>query len=115
MEAFSVTTEFRPPWKVITVEGALDFDTEGAFRSIVEAVVHQAPPRLLFDLTDVTFIDHRGVDVIRDAYYTLGSDDRVAVCGLGPHIQKVFILLGLVGRIPTYPTRYDAIVYGGLD
>ncbi|WP_433425979.1 STAS domain-containing protein [Microtetraspora malaysiensis] len=77
--------------------------------------MHQAPPRLLFDLTGVTFIDTHGVDVIRDAYYALGSNDRVAVCGLGPHLQKLFILLGLVGRIPTYPTRHDAIVYGALD
>ncbi|WP_285705897.1 STAS domain-containing protein [Microtetraspora sp. NBRC 16547] len=73
MEAFSVSTEVRPPWKVITVEGEVDFDTVDAFHSIVEAAVYQAPPRLLFDLTGVTFIDSHGVDVVLDAYRDLGA------------------------------------------
>lgn len=112
MPDFRVTVETRPPLTVISVTGQLDAFTEPALREQTEAALAQPGVRLLFDLTDLSFIDSAGLRVILDAYTTLGRGDRVAVCGLIPRIQTLFNVLGLTGRIFTYPTLADALRYG---
>jgi anti-anti-sigma factor len=100
---------------VISVTGQLDAFTEPAFRERTEAALAQPDVRLLFDLTELSFIDSAGLRVILDAYAALGRGDRVAVCGLIPHIQSLFNTLGLTGRIFTYPTLADALRYSDED
>jgi anti-sigma B factor antagonist len=48
----------------ITLSGELDISNADTFRSKVEEVVAANPPRLIFDLTELTFMDSSGIAVM---------------------------------------------------
>jgi anti-anti-sigma factor len=112
MNDFRVTVEARPPLTVISVSGEVDIITEPKFRSEVEKALDQPEPHLLFDLTELRFIDSAGLRVILDAYTRLGRD-RLTVCGPSAAIQRLFHLLGLTGRLRIYRTLEEAVGSGG--
>jgi anti-anti-sigma factor len=109
MSDFRVTVETHPPFTVVSVSGEIDIITEPAFRAQVDELLDRPAVRLLFDLTDLRFLDSAGLRVILDAYGRLGRGDRVAVCGLLPNIRRLFHILGLTGRLPIYPTLDEAL------
>ncbi|GAA4599490.1 STAS domain-containing protein [Planotetraspora phitsanulokensis] len=109
MSDFRVTVETRPPFTVVSVSGEIDIITEPAFRAQVDELLDRPVTRLVFDLTELRFLDSAGLRVILDAYTRLGRGDRVVVCGLLPNIQRLFHILGLSGRLPIYPTLDEAL------
>jgi anti-sigma B factor antagonist len=111
MTLCQVSADRRPAFTVLKVSGEVDLTTVAIFRTAVEEALDGAPPRLLFDLTDLRFIDSQGLQVILNTYRRLGADDRVAVCGLTAHLQKLFTMLGITGRVATYPTVDDALTH----
>ena len=115
MSDFRVTVETHAPFTVVSVSGEIDIITEPAFRAQVDELLDRPPARLLFDLTELHFLDSAGLRVILDAYARLGRGDRVAVCGLLPNIQRLFHILGLTGRLPIYSTRDEALASPGQD
>ncbi|GIH25909.1 hypothetical protein Aph01nite_42190 [Acrocarpospora phusangensis] len=113
MEYFRVSTEYRPPFTVMRVWGELDIAVEAEFRTHVEEAMEQQPERLLFDLSELRFMDSSGVRVILDAYRRLGMGERVVVCGLSPRLQRAFYLMGVTGRMggmTTYPSLDSALI-----
>ncbi|GAA4566617.1 hypothetical protein GCM10023193_43670 [Planotetraspora kaengkrachanensis] len=109
MQPFSVSTWLRAPWTVIKVCGELDLVTEDTFRMVVDSALAVTPRRLMFDLSDLTFIDSRGLGVLFEAYHSMEPDDRMVMVGVRPRIQELFIVLGLAGHISIYPTLDDAL------
>ncbi|GAA0388330.1 hypothetical protein GCM10009530_44270 [Microbispora corallina] len=112
MKDLHVTTNLYPPFTIITVTGELDAANQHLVREAVETPLTRPDVLLLFDLTHLDFIDSSGMDVILDCYSRLDQAGRVAVCGLSTHQQRLFDLMGITGRIPTYPTLEDALTYG---
>ncbi|GAA0988239.1 hypothetical protein GCM10009555_069440 [Acrocarpospora macrocephala] len=108
MQYFRVSTEHRPPFTVIKVWGELDIAAEAEFSKHVEEAVEQNPERLLFDLSELRFMDSSGVRVILDVYRRLGMGDRVAVCGLSARLERSFYLLGITGRVGGM-TKYSTL------
>jgi anti-anti-sigma factor len=109
MNDFRVSTELHPPFTIINVCGELDIATEPELRRRVEAILDHPTARLLFDLTDVEFLDSTGLQIIFDTYVRLGRGHRVAVCGLSPRVKKVFDALGLSNEIAIYADCTDAL------
>jgi stage II sporulation protein AA (anti-sigma F factor antagonist) len=91
------------------VSGELEMATEEAFRKVVDSAFDKSPCNLLFDLNDLTFIDSRGIGVLFETYHRLRTGDRMAIADISPHIQKLFTMLGLAGRVPIYSTTKDAL------
>jgi anti-anti-sigma factor len=115
MEVFEASIEQRPPFTIIRACGELDIAAEPAFQKQVEAVVAQAPQRLVFDLSELRFMDSAGIRVILDVYRRLGMGERVVVCGLSPRLQRIFSVLGVIGRvggITAYGSLDDALKHG---
>jgi anti-anti-sigma factor len=71
----------RPPWTVIKVCGELDLATEDAFRKVVESALGVTPRSLMFDLSDLTFIDSRGIAVLFEDYHSKQANDRMVIVG----------------------------------
>ncbi|MCC5582108.1 MULTISPECIES: STAS domain-containing protein [Microtetraspora] len=111
MRDFRVSVSPHPPFTVVSVIGELDVLTEPELREQVERTLDREPScQLLFDLTALRFIDSSGIRVILDCYTrTRGSGGGVTVCGLSPHIQHLFTILGLTVRMNIYPTLAAAL------
>jgi anti-anti-sigma factor len=110
MHDFRVSVAVRPPLTVITVSGELDVTSEPQLREQVDEVLAGPPARLLFDLTELRFIDSSGIRVILDAYTrTRDTPGGVAVCGLNPHLRHLFAILGISPKMDIYPTASDAM------
>jgi anti-anti-sigma factor len=115
MDVFEASTEHRPPFTIIRACGELDIAAEPAFQKQVEAVLKQAPQRLVFDLSQLRFMDSSGIRVILDVYRRLGMGERVVVCGLSPRLQRIFSVLGVIGRVggmTAYASLEDALKHG---
>ncbi|GLX01674.1 STAS domain-containing protein [Microtetraspora sp. NBRC 16547] len=111
MHDFRVSVSPHPPFTVVSVIGELDVITEPELRRNVEMTLEDEPScRLLFDLTALRFIDSSGVRVILDCYTrTRDSGGSVTVCGLNPHMQHLFGILGLTVRVNVYPSLAAAV------
>ncbi|GIG77685.1 STAS domain-containing protein [Planotetraspora kaengkrachanensis] len=115
MEVFEASTEHRPPFTIIRARGELDIAAEPAFHQQVEAIVAQEPQRLVFDLSELRFMDSSGLRVILDVYRRLGMGERVVVCGLSPRLRRIFDVTGITGRvggITAYESLDDALKHG---
>ncbi|GAA0379427.1 hypothetical protein GCM10009530_32560 [Microbispora corallina] len=115
MDIFQAIIERRPPCIVIKASGELDLAAEAEFRKQVDLAVESAPQRLLFDLSELRFMDSTGLRVILEAYRCLGMRQRVAVCGLTPRLERLFRISGIIGRVggmTAYPTLEDALAQG---
>ncbi|GII59355.1 anti-sigma F factor antagonist [Planotetraspora thailandica] len=112
MDVFEATTEHRPPFTIIKARGELDIAAEPTFQNAVDAALDQSPQRLVFDLSELRFMDSAGIRVILDVYRRLGMGERVVVCGLSPRLQRIFYVLGVIGRvggITAYASLDDAL------
>jgi anti-anti-sigma factor len=79
---------------VLAVGGEVDLATVGRFRAaLLEA---QGSPRVLVDLSDVTFLDSSGVNALLAAYHRVPAGGELRVVGLRPNVRKVFEITGLL-------------------
>ena len=76
-----------------------------AFKDMIRAAA-QTAPRVILDLSMVTFVDSSGLGAIVNAKKALGPDTRLDLCTLSGAVDKVFKL-----------TRMDSVfdIYPGLD
>lgn len=73
------------PRLVIVVTGDADLSTSAQLRDQLGAAVSQAPEQLVVDVSDVSFVDLSGLDVLYDAARAaLGLGVTVTVRGLSP-------------------------------
>jgi anti-sigma B factor antagonist len=58
---------------LLTLTGELDISSAESFRTAVERLVEGGPARLVFDLTDLTFMDSSGIAVMVYAANKVGA------------------------------------------
>ena len=77
-----------------------------AFKDLIRDAAQTAPPRVILDLSKVTFVDSSGLGAIVNAKKALGPATRLDLCTLSGAVDKVFKL-----------TRMDSVfdIYPGLD
>ncbi|MFF3848936.1 STAS domain-containing protein [Streptomyces sp. NPDC002328] len=95
---------------VVSPRGEIDHDTGGPFRQALEAVDGGNGGRIVVDLSEVTFMDSTGVNVLVTAHQTAEAGDgwlRLAV-RQGP-VLRVLQLVGLDGVIACYPSVEEAL------
>jgi anti-anti-sigma factor len=85
----------------VALAGELDLVAAGPVREALTCAMREARPRLIVDLSELTFIDSSGLHVLlavhrlcREAGLTL------TIRPAPPNVQRVFELTGLVGRLP---------------
>jgi|HubBroStandDraft_1064217.scaffolds.fasta_scaffold1065071_1 anti-sigma B factor antagonist len=86
-----VSSDSSPAQK-ITLSGELDISNADAFRSKVEEVVAANPPRLIFDLTELTFMDSSGIAVM---VYAANNIDSIELQNPSEIIRRVVEATGL--------------------
>jgi len=86
--------------QVVTLHGDLDISTLAAATALVEAAEAAAPPLLVIDLSELTFVDSSGVRLLLLAdqrAHRAGRRLRVHL-GTGPAL-RVFRALGLEDKL----------------
>ncbi|RZU23874.1 STAS domain-containing protein [Streptomyces sp. BK239] len=95
---------------VVSPRGEIDHDTGRLFRAALEATDGWGGGRMVVDLSEVTFMDSTGVNVLVTAHHAAlagGGRLRLAV-PRGP-VLRVLELVGLDGVIAICPTVEEAL------
>ncbi|MBC17334.1 Anti-sigma factor antagonist [Pseudodesulfovibrio profundus] len=95
---------------IITVNGNLDAEGTQDMEERVIGLLENGERSLLFDFSDLDYINSSGLRVLVLAYQRLKKNQgSVAICGIKDYIQEVFEVSGYDKIFPLYPNRTDAI------
>ena len=79
--------------RVITVqEDRIDAAVAIQFKDRMRELTDTAAPRLLLDLSRVSFLDSSGLGAVVAAFKQAGPERRLELAGLTPTVEKVFKL-----------------------
>jgi anti-sigma B factor antagonist len=103
----TVVASVAKGWSVLTAKGEIDVATVPALRAAVDQVATDRHPRVMFDLTGVTFLDSSGVSVLAGAIKTFGAQ-CVRVAGT-KRIRDILRITGLAAAIGVFETAEEAL------
>lgn len=98
-----------PGCVVVTVGGEVDMHTAPGLRQAVHAAANRCP-RLVIDLTQVTFLDSTGLGVLVGVYRRSQDEDAAVsvVVAPGP-VPRLFAITGLHRLFGVYHQLEDAV------
>jgi anti-anti-sigma factor len=96
--------------RVVTVQGEIDADV----CPMPEAALHTEPstssPRIVLDLSGVTFMDSSGVNLFANTYQTVNkAGGWLRIAAAIPAVERVLNLVGLDTVIACHLTLEDAL------
>ncbi len=85
------------------VTGELDHCSAASVRRELDQMISDPGiRRLVLDVSEMTFMDSSGIGVILGRYRAMAQrGGRVAVRGMNPHVEKIFLLSGMNQVIET--------------
>jgi anti-sigma B factor antagonist len=93
---FAVSEETRDEATLFRVRGEVDVSTASIFRDDLARAVDRGDPRVVVDLSGVTFMDSSGLGVLVGALRRMRDDGRtLRVIGLNPTTRRLFDATGL--------------------
>jgi anti-sigma B factor antagonist len=88
-----LVAEDRPGARVVRVDEArIDAAVALEFKEAVRAAAGEAAPRIVLDLSAVSFLDSSGLGALVGAMKLLGPGRRLELSGLHPNLERVFAL-----------------------
>lgn len=95
---------------VVTVaEPRIDAPAAVAFKENLRGLTQDAPPTVVLNLTEVTFIDSSGLGAIVAAMKHLAPDRQLVLAGLTPPVDRVFQLTRMDRVFRICATLEDAL------
>ncbi|MEU6306827.1 STAS domain-containing protein [Streptomyces chartreusis] len=95
--------------RVLTVAGAIDYDTCEELQQALEPS-GPLPPRVVVDMHQVTFMDSSGINVLLGAYRTHSADDGwLRLAGATGAAKRALQLVGLDTVIDCHETLHQAL------
>ena len=96
---------------VVTVQGEIDHNVKDV---LSEALMSEdgtvAPPRIVADLSGVTFMDSSGINVFVAAYQQVdGAQGWLRIAGAQGPVLRVLSLVGVDALVPCHPTVEQAM------
>jgi anti-anti-sigma factor len=85
---------------VVTISGELDMSNVELVREQLARVVGDALPRLVFDLSDLRFMDSSGIALLIQVTSRTG---QVSLRNASPLIRRVLEATGVAGILPVEP------------
>jgi anti-anti-sigma factor len=92
----AVTVRQQPTEAVVSLVGEIDLSTVGKLSGTVGAVLAEAPPRVVLDMSGVTFCDSQGLGtlVVLSSKATMAQSCLVLV-NVGEFLLRVLDITGL--------------------
>ena len=79
---------------ILAVGGEVDIVTvESLQKALLDA---QRSPRVIVDLSEVTFMDSAGINALVAAYHRVPADGELRLIGLRANVRRVFEITGLL-------------------
>ncbi|MDH2427160.1 STAS domain-containing protein [Sphaerisporangium sp. TRM90804] len=115
--SLTVRRERRHDFTVITIVGEVDRNGMSQLGKHIDEAFEQHPgPRLLFDLSEMSFIDSSGLRLLIGACgRTARNGGTCAVCGLCPTPRKILQITGLDAMFDIYADVTAALAGGPLE
>ena len=95
---------------IVEVSGELEMHAAHELRTELQRVCAVEKPRVLIDLSQVSFIDSTGIGVLVGGLKRAreASGALVLVCPT-PRLRRIFEITGLLQALPMYQTRAEAM------
>lgn len=95
---------------IVSVQGQrIDAAAALDFKEAVRQGTAEAPPEVVLDLTQVTFIDSSGLGAIVATMKHLAPERRLLLAGLTPAVEKVFRLTRMDSVFQIFLTLEEAL------
>jgi anti-anti-sigma factor len=94
----------------VAVHGEVDISVVEALEEALDHAIRESAGAFIVDLSDLDFIESRGLAALVRARGLLGREDRelAVVCPHGP-VRRVFELAGLSDLFVLYGSREEAV------
>lgn len=102
---------------LVEVGGEIDLHSAPQLRAELLKAVEAAAPKVVIDLSDVTFIDSTGIGVLVGALKRAREKGgSLNFCGIQTRVKRVFEITGLMRALPLFDSRDLAIkAFGDSD
>ena len=95
---------------VLAVEGSVDIASSPELRGELRVAVEARRPRIVIDMTGVSFVDSSGLATLIEALQgTKGYGGKLALCCLSTTVLGVFELANLDSIFAISPSREEAL------
>lgn len=95
---------------VIAPEGEIDLHSSALVKDQLEPLIEAKRPRVVVDLSGVSYVDSSGLAVFIEAMQRVQSYGGVfALCGMRPNVQHIMEIARLDQVFRIYPTRDEAV------
>ncbi|GAA1255948.1 hypothetical protein GCM10009677_02490 [Sphaerisporangium rubeum] len=109
----TVRRERLEPFTVITMVGELDANGLANLGESVDAALGHRSPRLLFDLSQLSFLDSSGLRLlVRACAQATRHGGSCALCSLRPAPRTIMDVTGLGSVFDIYPSMAAALAGG---
>jgi len=107
----SLSSQQRAGFIVVKVSGNLDLTSRDQFDQYLTQA-RRASPRLIIDMSEVTFMDTGCLAVIMGHYKRLSASGGLILAGARYRPAKALWITGLAHQLPLYDSVDDAIAAG---
>ncbi|MEW1827108.1 STAS domain-containing protein [Streptomyces sp. NPDC088196] len=105
----SVRTDVVDGTLVVAVAGEIDQETGGSLRKALDPP-EGAAPRVVIDLSHVTFMDSSGINILIAVHTALAeAGGWLRLAEVAPPVLRVIQLVGIDGFIVCHPTVQQAL------
>lgn len=95
---------------IIDLKGEVTSFSDDPINSLVKATVEEGFQKIVFNFTEVTYINSSGIAVLIGIVTGLASKGiSFKVYGLTPHFKKIFRMIGLTQYVKVLGSEEDAI------
>lgn len=95
----------------MTLRGEIDHDVRDVLSEALRVEDEAVPPRIVADLSGVTFMDSSGINVFVAAHQQVsGADGWVRIAGAQESVLRVLQLVGVDTLISCHPTTEQALI-----
>jgi anti-anti-sigma factor len=96
--------------RVVTVRGEIDHHVKDVLSAALLPGDDKVPPRIVVDLSGVTFMDSSGINVFVAAYQQVsGAQGWLRIAGAQQSVLRVLQIVGVDTVVPCHPTIEQAL------
>lgn len=97
---------------IIHLSGEIDHHVVGHIKDKIDKAYTTTPARdMVFDFSQISFMDSSGIGLIMGRYKHLPPGGRLSLVGVSDHIRRVFDLSGL-GKFVNIEPSIEAVIGG---
>jgi anti-sigma B factor antagonist len=95
---------------VVAPQGDLDLATADKVKRTLTDLVDAGQPRLLMDLSQVTYVDSSGLGALVAAMkHARAAGGDLRLCGLQEDVRAIFEMTRLIKAVAVHATRQEAL------